>query len=314
MKLFITGISGLLGLNAALHTRKRWEVSGCYYSHPVHAEQVTALRVDATSYEELGTVLEKIRPNVILHTAGLTNVDQCEEYPELAHQLNVGTTENISRLARALSASLIHVSTDHLFDGTKMLVKEDTPPCPINVYGRTKWEAERVVERDCPQALIVRTNFYGWGPTYKRSLSDWILEGLAGRHELTMFSDVFFTPTLVNDLIDVMFWLLEAGTAGIFNVVGGERVSKQTFGRLVAQIFGYSQNGIRPISVDWAGLRARRPKDMSLSCEKVSKALGRPMPGIADGLRRLKTLYQEGWHRNIEAASVDAVPRQRPGG
>jgi dTDP-4-dehydrorhamnose reductase len=119
-----------------------------------------------------------------------------------------------------------------------------------------------------------------------------------------MFSDVFFTPILVNDLVDIMFRLLEAGGAGIYNVVGDERVSKEAFGRLVAEVFGYSQNRIRSISVDQAGLKARRPKDMSLSCEKVVAFLGRRMPGVVEGVGRMKTLHEQGWHRAMEMAAV----------
>lgn len=303
MKLFITGISGLLGLNAALQARGRWEVSGCYLSHTVRIKGVDAFRLDATSYEELGAALERIRPDVILHTAGLTNVDRCEEDPERAYRLNVGTTENVSRLALALGASLIHISTDHLFDGTRRLLNEDAPPSPLNAYGQTKWEAERAVERHGPAALIVRTNFYGWGTPHKRSLSDWILEGLAERHELTMFSDVFFTPILVNDLIDIAFDLVEARGTGVYNVTGGERVSKEAFGRRVARVFGYAEHGIRPIGVDEAGLKAPRPKDMSLSSEKVVGFLGRKMPGVEEGLVRMKTLRERGWPRAMELAA-----------
>lgn len=302
MRLFITGMSGLLGLNAALQTKEQREVSGCYYSHPIFVKGVRALRIDATRYDELRDVLEGIRPDVILHTAGLTNVDRCEENPSLAYQLNVSTSENASRIAAALGASLIHISTDHLFDGTQALVKEETPPTPLNVYGRTKWEAEQVVQRYCPGALIIRTNFYGWGTSRRKSLSDWILDGLQTHRSLGMFSDVFFTPIFVNDLIDVSLSLLEAGGTGVFNVAGSERVSKDLFARLLAEVFTYSQNGIRCVSIDEAGLRARRPRDMSLSCEKVTGFLGRKMPGVMDGLKRMKAFYEQGWHKTMDMA------------
>lgn len=302
MKIFITGISGLLGLNAAFQAKDFCAVSGCYLSHPIYVEGIRALQIDVTSYRELKVILKSTQADVILHTAGLTNVDVCEENPDLAYQLNVRGTENVARLARSLGARLVHISTDHLFDGTQRFSKEETQPDPLNVYSRTKWDAEKIVQRYSPQALVVRTNFYGWGTPYKKSFSDWILDGLRNQRELNMFSDVFFTPILVNELIDVIFTLLKAGAEGVYNIAGRERVSKHSFGVRLAEVFNYSPVRIRPIIVDERGLRARRPKDMSLNCEKTAREIGYQMPGVSDGLWRLKSFYEQGLHDALHDA------------
>ena len=102
-----------------------------------------------------------------------------------------------------------------------------------------------------------------------------------------MFHDVHFTPMLVNDLVDVMMALVEFAKPGIYNVAGGERLSKYAFGVAVASRFGFDPSRIRPASSETFAFKARRPHDMSLDTSKVARAVGHPMPGVAAGLDRL---------------------------
>ena len=306
--LFITGISGLLGLNTALAARGRFHVAGCYRTHAVGLPGVEAWAADAADGAALAAILDRVHPDIVLHTAGLSNVDLCEEDPALAVRVNVEAAETVARLTRARGARLIHISTDHLFDGATPSRREDEPLSPVNVYGRTKADAEAAVLRAHPQALVVRTNFYGWGTSVRTSFSDWILDGLERGESLTMFDDVHFTPVLVNDLAAALFALAERGVSGIVNVPGGERLSKDAFARTMARVFGVSAAGIRSASVGTARLKARRPRDMSLSCARVEALLGRHMPSAAEGLETLRTLRDAGWTKQLQDA-VDAGKR-----
>ena len=202
-RLFITGASGLLGLNAALQCRDRFRVTGTYRDHPVAIDGARLVRLDVLDAAAVDACLADARPEVVLHTAGMTNVEVCERDPAAARSLNVDAAAVVARAATRAGARLIHISSDHLFDGTAPLVDEDASPSPLNVYARTKAEAEAAVAAACPDALIVRTNFYGWGSPLKASFSDWILAALRRGSSLSMFTDVFFTPVLVNDLIDL---------------------------------------------------------------------------------------------------------------
>jgi dTDP-4-dehydrorhamnose reductase len=302
MKLFITGISGRLGLNMALQARERFQISGCYYAHPVALDGFQPLLLDATSFGPLSQVLGQVRPNVIVHTAGLTNVDECEADPITAYRLNVETAQHVARVARALGAQLVHISTDHLFDGTKPWQTEEDSPTPLNVYAKTKWQAEQAVREACPDALVIRTNFFGWGTSVRTSFSDWILHYLENSRDLTMFSDVFFTPILINDLVEFILDLVAHQAKGIFHVAGGERLSKYSFALQIAEQFGYQTDRIRAISVEDFPFQARRPKDMSLSSGKVESCLQVRMPSVAEGLERLRHLRERGWQQTLEQA------------
>lgn len=302
MKLFVTGISGLLGLNIALQTRECFQVSGCYYTHPIILDGIRPLKLDVTSFGASQQALRKIRPDVIVHTAGLTNVEEGEANPVLAHRLNVRAAQHVGRIADTLGAQLVHISTDHLFDGTRPWKTETDVPAPLNTYARTKWQAEQVVLQACSNALIIRTNFFGWGTSVRTSFSDWILQALEQSCELTMFSDVFFTPILINDLVDLALELIAREATGIFHVAGGERLSKYSFALRMAEVFGYPRNHIRAMSVEEFPFKARRPKDMSLSSRKAESCLQVRMPTPEEGLERLKRLHEEGWPRALEKA------------
>ena len=301
-ELFITGISGLLGLNIALQVRERYQVSGCYSSHPVAIDGVRAIKLDLTSDETAERELRQVRADVLVHTTGLTSVETCETDPALAYRLNVEAALRVAKFAKMSGAKLVHISTDHLFDGTAPRKREGDTPCPLNVYASTKLEAEQAVLRAYPDALIIRTNFFGWGTSVRTSFSDWIINALEGGGDLTMFSDVFFSPVLISDLVELMLALVERGGAGIFHVAGRDRLTKYDFAIKLAEVFDYPKDKIGAISVEGFPFNAPRPKDMSLACEKAEEYLGARMPPVEEGLKRLRELASQGYPAELERA------------
>lgn len=303
-RVFITGISGLLGLNAALHWRSRYDVSGAYHSQPIMIAGVDAGALELTDAAAVKNRLTRARPSIVVHTAGFTSVDGCERDPERARQLHEVATRNVAAAARETGAGLIHISTDHLFDGSAPLLSEDAVPAPQNVYGATKLAAEREVAASEVDALIVRTNFYGWGTSRRASLTDWILSGLEAGRPREMFDDVFFSPIQINDLAEALMTLWHRGARGIVNVAGSDRLSKYDFGVRVADRFALDPSLVVSRSVEGFAFGAPRPRDMSLSSERASRFLGRPMPGIVEGLNRLWVERTADLPRRLEAALV----------
>lgn len=302
MKIFVTGISGLLGLNAAMELRRRHEVHGCWRSHPVEIADVEAESVDLTAFSPAREVIRAARPDLIIHMAALTNVDACEERPANAFAQNVEVAKNVARVAGDCQARLVHISTDHLFDGTTPMRSETDVVTPVNEYARTKHAAELAVVAECPWALIVRTTFFGWGTAIRASFSDWILHGLRERRELTMFSDSYFTPILANDLVTLILDLIDTGAEGVYHVVGRDRLSKYEFAIELAEIFGCAPDPIRAVRMDAKPLRAVRPRDLSLASDKAAARLGHPMPGVRESLKRLRLLEEAGWPGLLAAA------------
>ena len=133
----------------------------------------------------------------------------------------------------------------------------------------------------------MRTNFYGWGPSYRRSFSDVIIDALRSGHELTLFDDVFYTPILIEAATNAVHELIAAKASGIFHIVGDDRISKYGFGLEIAREFGLDIGLIKHgLLADQVSL-VQRPHDMSLSNKKICKLLGRKLGGVSQHIVRL---------------------------
>lgn len=283
----MTGGSGLLALNWAAAIRERQSVVLGLHDRQVTLPGVDALRVNLEATASAVAALDAIEPSLVVHTAGLTSVDFCESNPELAHRVNVVMAADVARACAQRQVAMVHISSDHLFSGRVPCVDENHPTSAINVYGRTKAEAELRVRAALPSALIIRTNFYGWGPLYRPSFSDTIVTALRQGRNVTLFDDVFYTPILAETLVTTTHELIARGAAGVWHVVGDDRLSKFDFGVRLADRLGLDPSLIRPTSINDRHDLVRRPRDMSLSNRKASALLGRPIGGVDADVMRL---------------------------
>lgn len=298
--ILITGGSGLLALNWALTVRDRYSVILGLHEREISLAGVEGRRIDLESVNHLMRTLEAVQPQTVIHTACLTSVEACEAKPDLAHHINVELAVNVAQACAKLGLPLVHISTDHLFSGEASLVDETHPVMPINAYGRTKAEAESRVLEAHPQAIVMRTNFYGWGTSYRRSFSDVIIETLQAGKKLTLFKDVFYTPILIEAATQAVHELINLEACGIFHVVGDERISKYEFGLMIAKEFNLDSSLIRPgLLSDQASL-VQRPYDMSLANQKICNLLGRKLGGVDEHIARLRQQKQNGLTQEIQ--------------
>lgn len=283
-RVVITGGSGLLALNWACAVRESWDVVLGLHNHSVDLAGTSSLCLDLENREELGRQFESIAPDLIVHAAGLTSVDRCEEQPELARKINAEIAQNVAIVSAEKGIQLVHISTDHLFAGTGNLYTESEPVQPLNEYARSKALAELLVAKAHPEALIIRTNFFGWGHPGRQSFSDWLLSGLREDRPLLLFDDVYYTPILADNLALATHRLVEKKARGIFNVVGDQRLSKYEFGLALAKCFDLPVDKVRHEQVDHAKFAATRPKVMSLDNSKARLLLGGPLGSVSDFL------------------------------
>ena len=281
----VTGCCGLLGshLMAALAPKHR--VVGVD-RHPWWGDgTATVIEGDLLTPGFLADVMDRVRPHLVLHCAALTKVDLCEREPAAAAASNVDVTNDIVRSAPR-GCLIVYISTDSVFAGMTPQATETEPPSPVNVYGCSKLEGERIVAQHAQEHLIIRTNFYGWSSGRKPTFAEWLCRGLDTGEPLTLFEDVYFTPIYVADLVERLLRLVADGQRGVWHLAGGERVSKYQFGCLAATVGGYAVSRIRAGSVLHATLSAPRAHDMSLSSARFQQATGWSAPSCQEGLRR----------------------------
>ena len=299
-KVLITGGSGLLALNWALSMQDRCSIILGLHKRNISLAGIESQQIDLESVDQLARVFETVEPQLVIHTAGLTSVEKCEVNPELAQHINVDLAENVAKACVKLGLPLAHISTDHLFSGEASFVDETCPIEPINVYGRTKGEAESRVLDINPVALVIRTNFYGWGTSYRRSFSDEIIQTLRSGHKMTLFKDVFYTPILVETAAQAVHDLINLKASGIFHIVGDERVSKYEFGRKLEQEFNLDPSMIKPGNIAGNSSLVKRPKDMSLSNQKACKLLDRKLGGVGEHIAKLHYQEQNGVAQELQ--------------
>lgn len=304
-RLLISGGTGLLGVNWAATMRDEHEVWLGTHRRGLQLRGAHGIDLPLYSASALARVLDEIRPDVIVHAAGLSNVDDCERSPALAQQVNAGLAATMGQAAAERGLKLVHISTDHLFAGDRPMRGEADAPSPVNAYARSKLEGERLVAERCPQALIVRTNFFGWGHALRKSISDWVLDGLRGGQRLRAFSDVHFTPILAARLARAVHALLAAGTSGIVNVCGDERVSKHAFAVRLATAFGLPAGSVEESRYADAGLAAPRPLDLSLSNARARGILGGPLGGLDEFFIELRGQETGGLRDELQRAVTE---------
>ena len=264
MRIFITGGSGLLGAKIAELALQDHEVyAGYCHNKPEFGEPVKFNLADELAF------IHEIKPEVIIHTAALTNVDECETNKELAYKINVEGTKRVAAIAHELDAFSVYVSTDYVFPGDKGHYKEVDEPNPVDYYGYTKLQGEQYC--DCVARPCV---IYGAKPASgKVNFALWIIETLRNGEKVNIVTDQYITPTLNTNLAQMVLEIAERRLKGIFHTAGATRVSRYEFALQVADTFGLDKDLIvasRMADMRWAALR---PRDSSLDTTKAAKYL-----------------------------------------
>lgn len=273
MKIYVTGIAGMLGYAIYKTLQDRADITGL---------DALDIRIPGLSYQVISLfdmeavesdIAEK-KPDVLIHTAAMVNVDGCEENPKKAEQLNTIITEQLSLLCNKYGIKMVYISTDAVFDGEKPgLYSEDETVNPLNVYGRTKLEGECAVLR-YKNNLVFRTNIYGINIQKKQSFGEWIYNSLREGQTLHMFSDIDFSPILVDELAELIYEACKRGLCGLYHACGTGCITKYDFAVKLKEIFQIHSGLIEETTSDTVPFKAKRSKHMGMSNKKLADSLG----------------------------------------
>lgn len=286
LKILTIGGTGMLGSSIML-TETTHDLYGTYlYQKP---KSTKMKELDITDEKWVEKILNEINPDAIIHTAAITDVDLCEKKPDFARKVHVDGTRNLVRYARELKAYFLYISTDSVFDGVKGNYKETETPNPMNVYAKTKFEGE-VETLKYINSSVIRVNIYGYNWLPKQSIAEWILNTLKKKEPIKLFTDVYFSPILVNHLTEFLFEIVERKLKGIYHVSEPEGISKFNFGRLLAKIYNLNRNLIVPISISSINLKAFRPLNPTLDCSKIQQETNKRLLNAQEGLLFFKKI------------------------
>lgn len=225
--------------------------------------------------------------DAVFLTAALTNVDRCEQDPELSRAVNYDAVVRLARWCAARNVHLIFYSSDYVFDGASGPYDESATTSPINVYGGHKRDAERALAELLPNRhTILRTTVvFGFEPAAK-NFALALRDRLRAGERMRVPCDQVGTPTWSRDLAAASFDLVQAGARGIFHVAGATRLSRADFARIAARTFELDENLVESVTTAELAQPAARPLSAGLVSSRLAGVIGRPMLELADALRR----------------------------
>ena len=294
MRILYTGSNGLLGQKLAQATPgypdHEFLATARGQNRVENLGRATYASMDITDATEVNNVVNAFKPNVIIHGAAMTHVDQCEQHKEQAHLLNVVGTQNMATAAESVGAHLVHISTDFIFDGKDGPYKEDAKPNPVSYYGETKLEAERIVEQLENWSILRTVLVIGMAEDLSRSnIVLWAKGALEKGQAINVVDDQFRTPTLAEDLAQGALLAATQKAQGVFNISGPDFMSIYELVEAVATHFGLSMDTVTKVSSETLNQPAKRPPVTGFDISKAIDQLGFNPHSFPEALKVIAT-------------------------
>lgn len=291
-RLLVIGASGLLGTKAIELGKERFQTFGTYHTHHIKGDNF--FQLDVNKRQDVFKLLEKVKPNFVLDTHAMHNVDYCETHPEEAWSINVDGTRNVAEASKRIGAKFAFISTDYVFDGKKLEYTEKDKPIPMNYYAKTKLATEYMLKALDINYIVARTALlYGKDGAGKTPFVLWLVDKLRKRENVNIVTDQHNNPTLVDNLTEILFNLFDRDAKGLFHITGKECISRYDFSKTIAKVFNLNSKNINPITSPQLNQIAKRSEKINMNTNKVERVTGLKTLKVEDGLKMLKTQLGE---------------------
>lgn len=290
MKIMVTGSNGLLGQKLIHQLANRPDVTLLATARGNNRLKKQAgyayTSLDITDGPAVLALCQAWQPDAIIHTAAMTQVDDCEDQQAACWELNVTAVDHLIRAAEAVNAHLVHLSTDFIFDGAAGPYDETAAPNPLSFYGKSKLAAEKLLLESSISYSIIRTVLvYGVAEDMSRSnIVLWAKGALEKGQPLRIVSDQFRTPTLAEDLAQGCILAAMKRAQGIYNISGKDQMSVLELVKRVAKYFDLPTDQISEVSTDTLNQRARRPLVTGFVLDKARRDLGYEPHSFEEGI------------------------------
>lgn len=276
--ILITGATGLLGPHLV-------EKGASVGRLTTLARSNADIACDLRDLEAARSAIQKVKPDIVLHAAALTNVDECELDPEAAENTNHRAVANIVDAMRG-AGLLVFFSSIAVYPDEAGPHKEGTE-APVNIYGSTKLRGEQAAFRH-PNALIFRAAMFGPSRNPARqSLSDFIIAKLRRREPIDLFEDELFSPLHVATLATLAFEAAKKGLTGVYNAASRDGLTKAEFGMSIASWLNLPTDMVRIKNSRTVEKRTKRALDMRLDPSRLEQMLAKQMPSLEQEIRLL---------------------------
>lgn len=286
-KLVVTGAHGFVAGSVLSQAAEEWQVHAISRGEDLARRDNLHWHIsEAQEPGQLARLLDELRPQAVIHTAAVADIDLCQAQPELARTVNIGFTRTLATLCADLGSRLVLCSTDTIFDGEHAPYNEADVPGPVNLYAETKVEAEQLVGRLGAQAVIARLSLVVGLPMLGagNSFLARMIAALKQGRTVSVPGQEVRTPLDVITAGRALLELAAGNHSGIYHLAGHSRVSRFEMARTIALRFGFPQDLILDQGTAIIPGRAPRPRDVSLDNRKACSLLNTPMQTLDDGL------------------------------
>jgi dTDP-4-dehydrorhamnose reductase len=286
-KLVVTGAHGFVAGSVVAQAGAGWQVHAVSRGEPlVQRDNLCWHAFDPLAPDELVQIIRDAAPDVVVHTAALADIDLCQTHPEIARATNVDLTRRVANACADAGCRLVFCSTDTIFGGEHAPYDEDDPPGPVNVYAETKVEAEQIVARLGPQAVIARMSLIvglpvlGAGNSFLARMLAAFMDG----RTVSVPEQEIRTPVDVITVGRALIELAGGNHHGIFHIAGRDRLSRFKMAQQIAVRCGFPDRLVVAQATATTPGRAARPRDVSLDNGKACANLKTAMRTFDDGL------------------------------
>ncbi|MCF8459438.1 MAG: SDR family oxidoreductase [Flavobacteriales bacterium] len=298
-KILVTGSNGLLGQKIVYKLKDRADVeliaTARGENRLLNQNGYAFYSLNIEDQSNVDEVIDKVKPDYIIHTAAMTQVDDCELDHAACDRANVQAVQYIVDAAERNKCHLIHISTDFIFNGKEGPYDEEGIADPLSYYGKAKWKGELIVQQSRLKWAILRTVLvYGIVDNMSRSnIVLWAKGALEKGNPINVVDDQFRSPTLAEDLADGCILAVDKNATGIYNISGKDQYSIIDLVRTVADYYGLDKSLINPVSSSTLNQAAKRPPITGFILDKARRELGYNPHSFVDGIALIEKQLAE---------------------
>lgn len=294
MIIFLTGANGMLGQYLISQLLDQGHVIRATGRGPSRlpftgSDTYSYTELDITDGTAVNAAILRLRPDMIVHAAAMTQVDECEENKIGCWNVNVTATRFLVDAAKEINARFVFLSTDFVFDGMHGPYAEEAEPNPVNYYGSSKWGAEKAVMESGLSWLIVRTVLVTGKPMpgTRQNIITWVKDKLEKGEKIRVADDQYRTPTFVEDLAAGIVLAIEKRATGIFHISGSESLTPYDIAIATARQLGLDDKLVERTSSSSLGQLAARPPRTGFDISKARRELGYRPHSFGESLRKM---------------------------
>ncbi len=291
-KILITGAAGQLGNSVLNQLYGKYELLATDIDSDTNDTLDNPFAIlDITDSEQIRSTLSSFNPDVIINLAAFTDVDSCETDAEKAYLLN---TKSVEMLSDNFDGQFIQISTDYVFNGYNGPYNENDETNPINVYGKTKLEAEEGLQNSEKYCCILRTNvLYDYNQNTEASFLKWVIDSLRSNMSIEVVDDQWNNPTWTQSLAEAIELVIIKNVKGLYNYGGADYLSRFKFAQMIADIFNLNKALILPITTDKLNQAAARPLKGGLKTERIENELSIKCVDLKYNIKMIKSRLSE---------------------